>query len=158
MYILDTNVLSAIRRPERTSQHFRDWAERHDDENSYLSAVSIFEIELGTAQLARRDSVQANVLRRWIDTQVLVPFADRILPINAEIARCCAGLHVPDPRPERDAFIAATALVHGFTVVTRNVRDFELMGVSTLDPWQPVAGSGALNTGSRRRPFPHRPI
>lgn len=139
MYILDTNVLSAIRRPERASRDFRDWAEWHDHENSYLSVITIFELELGTAQLARRDSVQANVLRRWIDMQVLVPFADRTLPIDAEIARRCAGLHVPDLRPERAAFIAATALVHGFTVVTRNVRDFELMGVATLDPWQPAA-------------------
>jgi len=66
---------------------------------------------------------------------VLEPFEKQILPVDVTIARRCAALHVPDPRPERDALIAATALVHGLTVVTRNVADFEPMGVKTFNPW-----------------------
>lgn len=86
--------------------------------------------------MERKDGAQAAVLRRWIDRQVILPFEGKILPIDAEVALRCAPLHVPDPRPKRDAFIAATALVHGLTVVTRNVRDFEPMGVRTLNPWE----------------------
>jgi predicted nucleic acid-binding protein len=139
MFILDTNVLSSLRRPERENTNFRDWAENKLSDDSFLSAVTILEIEIGAARLARKDVAQALVLRQWIDKQVLPPFERKILPIDADIARRCAQLHVPDPRPERDAFIAATALTHGLTVVTRNVRDFAPMGVQTLNPWMASA-------------------
>jgi predicted nucleic acid-binding protein len=138
MFILDTNVLSGIRRPERENDAFRAWAENSRGNDSFLSAVSILEVEIGAARMSRRDPAQALVFRRWIDNQVLPQFGSKILPIDTDVARRCAPLHVPDPRPERDAFIAATALVHGLTVVTRNVRDFEPMGVPTLNPWAPV--------------------
>jgi predicted nucleic acid-binding protein len=85
--------------------------------------------------MERRDTVHAAVLRRWLEREILTPLADRILPINTTIARRCANLHVPDPRPERDTLIAATALTHGLTVVTRNLADFEPIGVTVLNPW-----------------------
>ena len=85
--------------------------------------------------MERRDAKQGAVLRRWLEEEVLTKLASRVLPIDAAIARQCAQLHVPDPRPERDALIAATAMTHGLTVVTRNTADFEPMGVGALNPW-----------------------
>jgi len=88
-----------------------------------------------TAAVERRDPQQGSRLRLWLEQRVLGPFGRRILPIDAVIARRCGALHIPDPRPARGALIAATALVHGLTVVTRNVGDFELTGVPLLNPW-----------------------
>ncbi len=85
--------------------------------------------------MERRDIIQGAILRRWFEQEVLARLAPRILPVDIAIARRCAALHVPDPRPERDALIAATALVHGLTVVTRNTADFEPMGVKLFNPW-----------------------
>jgi predicted nucleic acid-binding protein len=93
------------------------------------------ELELGTLLLERRDPIQGAGLRAWMDGHVLPEFADRTLPVDSEVALRCARLHVPDPRPERDALIAATALTHGMTVVTRDVADFEPTGVRVLNPW-----------------------
>ena len=90
---------------------------------------------MGTLSLNRRDPQQAAILRAWLDTRVLQAFADRLLPVNLAVAKQCARLHVPDPQAERDAMIAATALVHGMTVVTRNVADFQPSGVPVLNPW-----------------------
>jgi predicted nucleic acid-binding protein len=95
----------------------------------------LLEIEMGALRIARRDAPQGAVLRAWIDSQVLPTFADRVLPVDAAVARRCAALHVPDLRSERDALIGATALVHGMTVVTRNQADFIPMGVALLNPW-----------------------
>ncbi len=95
------------------------------------------ELEQGTLSLERRDPVQGRMLRTWIEKVVVPEFADRVLLIDATIARRCASLHIPNPRPDRDALIAATALVHDMAVVTRNVRDFAGTGVRVVDPWQP---------------------
>lgn len=84
----------------------------------------------------RRDAAQGVVLRAWIDGRVLPAFEGRILAVDMAVAQRCARLHVPDPRAERDALIAATALVHGLTVATRNVADFQPMGVDLLNPWE----------------------
>lgn len=94
------------------------------------------EVELGIAQLDRRDGAQAATLRLWLHEKVLPAFAGRTLPIDTPIAVRCAHLHMPDPRSERDAWIAATGLVHGLTVVTRNIADFAGTGVRLLDPWR----------------------
>jgi len=99
--------------------------------------VTVQELERGTLLMERRDAVQGAVLRRWLEEEVLARLAARILPIEVEVARRCAPLHVPGPRPERDGLIAATALAYGLTVVTRNVADFEPMDVSVLTPWAP---------------------
>lgn len=135
MFLLDTNVLSELRRRERTHPKVAAWADTVHASDLFLSAITILEIEAGTLQLARRDASQGRVLRAWIDGKVLPAFADRILPIDTAVAQRCARLHVPDPRAERDALIAATALVHRMRVVTRNVADFQPMGVDLLNPW-----------------------
>jgi predicted nucleic acid-binding protein len=102
----------------------------------FLSAISLLEIRLGVLQLSRRDAAAGAILQAWLDGQVLPSFRDRVLAVDTAVALRCAELHVPDPRPERDSLIAATALAHGLTVVTRNVADFKPMGVPVLNPWQ----------------------
>ncbi|MBN9276094.1 MAG: type II toxin-antitoxin system VapC family toxin [Hyphomicrobium sp.] len=138
MFLLDTNVISELRRPERAAPAVVAWASTQPAASQFLSSISILEIELGTRLVERRDGTQGAILRAWIDNQILPHFEGRILAIDTAVALRCAGLHVPDRRPERDALIAATAAVHGLTVVTRNVTDFEPMGVTVLNPW--IAG------------------
>jgi toxin FitB len=135
MFLLDTNVISELRRPEKADGNVVTWAGTVSAASFFLSAISILEIELGTLQIARRDTAQGAILRSWIDEQILPRFEGRILPIDTAVAQRCARLHVPDPSAERDALIAATALVHGMTVVTRNMADFEPLGVLLLNPW-----------------------
>jgi predicted nucleic acid-binding protein len=113
----------------------RAWAVVTPVQQFWLSAISILEIERGILRIERRDSAQAARLRSWLEGRVLRLFDGRVLSVDVAVARRCAALHVPDPRPERDALIAATALTHGLTVVTRNVGDFEPMGVAVLNPW-----------------------
>jgi predicted nucleic acid-binding protein len=102
----------------------------------FLSSISILELEIGILLVERRDSVQGKLLRSWMDGHVLPTFQERVLAVGTTVAQRCATLHVPNPNSDRDALIAATALVHGLTVVTRNVEDFEPTGVAILDPWQ----------------------
>ncbi|ECI2307739.1 type II toxin-antitoxin system VapC family toxin [Salmonella enterica subsp. enterica serovar Infantis] len=137
MFILDTNVISELRKAgdgKADSQVMR----RLSSVNSrqlYLSVITLLELERGILRVERRDTIQGQMLRRWLDGNVLPVFADRILPVDVAVVRQCARLHVPDPRPESDTLIAATALVHGMTVVTRNVADFEPTGVAIINPW-----------------------
>jgi toxin FitB len=138
-YLLDTNVISELRkRPGRIDVNVAAWGATLEADQQFLSAITVFEVELGILRAERRDGVQGKLLRRWFDTGVLGAFAKRTLAVDRDVARRAAGLHVPDPRPERDAYIAATALVHGLTVATRNVGDFAPMGVPVLDPWLPL--------------------
>jgi toxin FitB len=104
--------------------------------NLYLSVVSVLELEIGALLVERRDRKQAAILRAWIDGHVLPSFSGRILSIDTVVAQRCPSLHVPNPRSDRDALIAATALVHGMTVVTRNVSQFEATGLTVVNPWQ----------------------
>lgn len=135
MFLLDTNVLSELRRRQRTDPHVAAWADAVRPADLFLSAITILEIEAGALLVARRDPAQGDILREWIEGRVLPTFDGRILPVDVAVARRCAHLHVPDPRAERDALIAATALVHDLAVVTRNVADFVPMGVRVLNPW-----------------------
>ena len=135
MFLLDTNVVSELRRPERADANVRAWASNTPAELYAISVVTVLELERGTLLTERRDALQGAILRRWLHHEVLTRLATRILTIDVAIARRCASLHVPDPRPERDALIAATALTHRLTVVTRNTVDFEPMGVALLNPW-----------------------
>jgi len=139
-YLVDTNVWSELRNHGRADNNVRAWAQRVHPAELYLSVVTVFELERGVLLIERRDPQQGARLRRWLEERVLEPFDRQILPIDASTARRCAALHVPDPMPERDALIAATALIHGLTVATRNVGDFEPMGVDLVNPW---AASGA---------------
>jgi len=136
MFLLDTNVLSELRRPDRAHRGVVQWASSMPVEQFFISAISLLEVERGALRIARKDAAQAQVLRNWIDEQILVRFEGRILPVDAMVALRCAQLHVPDPKPERDGLIAATALVHGLTLATRNVEDFTATGVRLLNPWQ----------------------
>lgn len=112
------------------------WAQSVNAGELFISAITLMELELGVLSVARRDATQGAMLRAWLEGQVLPEFAERTLAIDAPVALRCARLHVPDRRSERDALIAATALVHEMTVVTRNVVDFQPMGVALVNPWE----------------------
>lgn len=137
MYLLDTNVVSELRKAKsgKADAGVIAWAAGLHASELFLSAISVLELEMGVLLVERRDAAQGVVLRSWLDKHVLPAFAERILPVDTAVARRCARLHVPDPRAERDALIAATALVRDLTVVTRNVGDFEATGVRLLNPW-----------------------
>lgn len=137
MFLLDTNVVSELRKvgDGRADPGVMAWLARTDAGHCYVSALTLMELEIGILRIERRDGTQGALLRLWMDSRVLPEFADRTLPVDAAVALRCARLHVPDPRAERDALIAATALVHGMTVVTRNIADFVATGVPLLNPW-----------------------
>lgn len=136
MFVLDTNVVSELRKPPgRIDRNVAAWATRLAPGALFLSAITLLELAIGVLQMERRDPVQGALLRTWFDDRLQPAFSGRVLPIDGQVALRCARLHVPDRRSERDAIIAAAALVHGMTVVTRNVQDFQLTGVPLLDPW-----------------------
>jgi hypothetical protein len=135
MFLLDTNIVSELRSRKSANPGVLAWASEHELNRQFLSVVTLLELELGILLKERKDAAQGEVLRTWLSNMVLPRFSDRILDIDRTVALRCAALHVPDPLPERDAMIAATALVHGMTLVTRNVRDFETTGVRLLNPW-----------------------
>lgn len=137
MFVLDTNVVSELRKVRlgKADANVATWSETVDASELFVSAITIMELELGVLALERKDNLQGAVLRAWLSQQVLPEFAGRTLPVDTAVAQRCARLHVPDRRGERDALIAATALVHGMSVVTRNVADFEATGVKTVNPW-----------------------
>lgn len=137
-YLLDTNVVSELRKigDAKADANVMAWIGAEDATSFFISAIIILELERGVLAIQRRDAAQGARLRAWLDNHVRPEFARRILPVDDEVATRCAHLHIPDRRNEVDALIAATALVHGLTVVTRNVRDFEGTGVVVIDPWQ----------------------
>ena len=136
MYILDTNVVSELRKAKKAHQNVKKWAQALPSASLYISVISVLELEIGILLIERRDKEQGTILRAWMDRHVLPTFSGRILAIDTAVAQRCAALHVPNSRSDRDALIAATALVHGLTVATRNVADFERMGVGVLNPWE----------------------
>ena len=139
MFLLDTDVISELRKAKsgKADPNVVAWARSVSPASLYLSAISVLELELGVLLVERRDATQGAPLRAWLDNHVLPAFASRIIAVDAAVARRCATLHVPDRRSDHDAFIAAQALIHGMTVVTRNVAAFAPTGVETLDPWEP---------------------
>ncbi|MFP5358362.1 MAG: type II toxin-antitoxin system VapC family toxin, partial [Gammaproteobacteria bacterium] len=138
MYLLDTNVVSELRKVAegKANANVAAWQAGLDELACYLSVITLLELEAGVLRVERRDATQGALLRAWLEQRIVPGFAGRILPVDEAVARRCAGLHVPDPRSTHDALIAATALVHGLTVVTRNTADFAATGVALLDPWQ----------------------
>lgn len=144
MYLLDTNVVAELRKGKagKADKGVMAWANGVAPASLFLSTITVLEMELGVLLMERRDPAQGAILRAWMDGHVLPTFAERILVVDTAVARRCAQLHVPDPKSERDAFIAATALVHGMTVVTRNVADFASTTVATLNPWERAIGQG----------------
>jgi toxin FitB len=137
MFVLDTNVVSELRkvRSGKADTNVTAWAQSVDAADLFVSAITIMELELGVLSMERKDATQGAILRSWLEQQVLPEFSGRTLPVDTAVAQRCARLHVPDKRGERDALIAATALVHGMTVVTRNVDDLKPTGVAILNPW-----------------------
>ena len=134
MFVLDTNVVSELG-DGRADARVIAWISGQDAASFYISALTLMELEIGILRIERRDAGQGERLRRWMDRQVLPEFRERTLPVDTAVALKCARLHVPDPRAERDALIAATAMAHGMTVVTGNLADFEATGVTLIDPW-----------------------
>ena len=137
MFLLDTNVVSELRkiRLGNADANVAAWADSVESADLYLSVITVQELETGVLLAERRDPVQGAVLRAWLNDQVLPAFAGRVLPVDTAVALRSARLHVPNQRPVLDALIAATALVHGMTVATRNVADFEQTGARTINPW-----------------------
>ena len=137
MYLLDTNVISELRKAKsgKADKNVTEWAKNVPASNLFLSVITILELETGILLVERRDPSQGAVLRAWLNAHVLPAFSERILTLDVAVAQRCAKLHVPDPQSDRDAVIAATALVHGMIVVTRNVSDFDQTGVEILNPW-----------------------
>jgi predicted nucleic acid-binding protein len=137
MFLLDTNVVSELRkaRTGKADRNLAAWAGGVPAAAMFLSVISVQELEIGVLLAERGDPAKGAVLRAWLEGHALPAFAARILPVDTDVARRSAALHVPDPRPVRDGLIAATALVHGMTVATRNVADFAPTGVEVLNPW-----------------------
>ena len=137
-YLLDTNVVSELRKigDGKADARVAAWVDAEDAESFFISAITILELERGVLGIQRRDAAQGARLRAWLDNHVRPEFAGRILPVDDPIATRCAHLHIPDRRNEVDALIAATALVHGLTVATRNVRDFDGTGIVVVNPWE----------------------
>lgn len=141
MFILDTNVVSELRKAKagKADANVVAWAAAQDPAALFLSAITLLELEMGVMLAERRDNAQGAVLRAWVADRVLAAFTGRVLPVDGPVALCCAALHVPDPRSDRDALIAATGIVHAMPIVTRNVADFAPTGVKIINPWTPAA-------------------
>lgn len=138
MYLLDTNVISELRKAKsgKSDKNVIAWAKNLSPSSLFISAITILELEIGILSIEHRDPSQGAILRSWLNSHVLPVFSERILYLDVAVAQRCAKLHIPNPRSDRDAIIAATALVHGMTVATRNVCDFNQTGVEILNPWE----------------------
>lgn len=137
MFLIDTNVVSELRKAsdDRANTNVTTWVSKHDASRFYISAITLMEVEIGILRIERRDVEQGKRLRHWMERHLLREFRHRTLSVDAKVALKCAQLHVPNTRSERDALIAATAIVHGMTVVTRNSVDFAATGVAIINPW-----------------------
>ena len=137
MYLLDTNVVSELRKvgAGHADPKVAQWAQSVQTASLFVSVITIQELEIGIQLALRRDSTQGELLRQWMNQHVLPAFEGRVLSVDLPVVQRSAALHVPNPRPVRDGLIAATALVHGLTVVTRNVADFQPCGVTLINPW-----------------------
>lgn len=137
MFVLDTNIVSELRKAKagKADRGVVTWASGVPAEDLFVSVITILELETGVLLVQRRDPKQGALIRAWLDQHVLPAFSGRVLSVDTDVAQRCAALHVPDPRSERDTLIAATAMVHNMTVVTRNVADFQPIGVPLLNPW-----------------------
>ena len=135
MFVLDTNVISELRHGKpNQSPVVRAWATAQPSSSFYISAITILELEMGIQALESKTPPQGSALRAWLDS-VRLGFSGRILPFTEITVPVCASLRIPNPRSDRDAMIAATAMEHGFTVVTRNEADFVQTGVAIINPW-----------------------
>jgi hypothetical protein len=136
-YLLDTNVLSELRKGAKANPHVRDWLRGVDDGALYISVLTVGEIRKGIENVRRRDRGAGARLESWLQ-DLLDEQADRILPVTSRVAQVWGQLNVPDPLPVIDSLLAATAHVHELTLVTRNTKDITRTGVSVLNPFDPT--------------------
>lgn len=138
MYLLDTNIVSELRKLETGKIHpqvYR-WIKSNGFTHTYISAVTLAEIQTGILSLARKDKAQAASLDNWFANRLLSAYRTRTLSVDTEVALICAQLHIPTKRPINDAYIAATAIAHNLTLVTRNVRDFQGLPLMLENPFE----------------------
>ena len=136
-YLVDTNVISEFRKRHRANPLVRAWIKKRKPQELFLSVLTLGELRRGTERIERRDPTSAVALRSWLD-RTRTRFRDRILDVDAAVADRWGRLGIPDPLPDIDGLLAATALVHGMTVVTRNVRDIAPTGAPCLNPFEPA--------------------
>lgn len=137
MYLLDTNVISELRKVTSGKAHPNVvvWNGTVDPAETFISAVVLHELEIGVRLAEHNDPAAGKVLRSWLNNSVIPTFAGRIVPLDDTASVQAARWHIPNPRPINDAYIAATALTRGMKLVTRNIADFDGMGVSLVNPW-----------------------
>jgi predicted nucleic acid-binding protein len=135
LFLLDTNVVSELRKASRCEARVAAWQAAQDRDACFISAITLLEIRLGIELARARDREKANVLETWLEQRVKPGFVGRILAVDQTVAEVCGRMHAQRPRSFRDGMILATAAVHRLTVVTRNVQDFADSGVEVIDPW-----------------------
>lgn len=138
-YLLDTNVISEVRKP-RPDSNVLAWWDKVTSAEIFISALTIGEIRLGIERLRRRDSVQADMLEQWLHG-LQATYQDHIINIDTQIAEQWGRMNVPDPLPVIDGLLAATAKVRGWILVTRNTADLVRSGLPVLNPFAPTASS-----------------
>ena len=132
-WLVDTNILSELRKGERAPAGIRMWFAATTEEELFTSVLVLGEVRRGIESIRRRDLPSALALEQWL-ARLETSFSERVLPVDARVADCWGGLNVPDPIPTVDGLLAATALVHDMVLVTRNTKDVERTGVRLLDP------------------------
>ncbi|NEI71828.1 PIN domain-containing protein [Rhizobium lusitanum] len=141
MLLLDTNVVSELRKVAsgKADPNVAIWNETIDPAETFISSVVLHELEIGVRLMEYNDSIAGKILRNWLENTVIGTFFRRILPLDGAAAVQAAKWHVPNPKPINDAYIAAVAITRRMTLVTRNVKDFEGMGVALVNPWNMLA-------------------
>jgi toxin FitB len=137
MYLIDTSIISEVRKGRRCDPHVAAWYREVRDDELFLSVLLIGEIRQGIERLRPRNSRRAHALEQWLEA-LLQLFRDRVLPIDERVAQHWGRLNARDTLPVIDSLLAATAEAHGLTLVTRNVKDIERSGVRCVNPFEPA--------------------